>query len=102
MNRRLLSEIMQSVYSRHDGRERCRDLRIGCVCVVLLSVYKIRMNRRVKSLLHLAPAVHAKTGRLKPRREFFKIRFLSPKSLSELRGRKPGMEFRRGFVLLRG
>src|ERR1700675_4194908 len=115
MDRWLLSEIMQSVYSRDDGRECCGDLRIGCVCIVLLPVYKVGVNRRVKGFFHLARGaaeldghgalphvLHAKTVRLKPRRELLKIGLGSAKSRAELRGRQPRVKVRRGFVLLRG
>ena len=89
MNRRFLSKIVQRAYPRDDGRKRCGDLRIGCVCEVCLPVYKIGMNRRVKGLLHLAGgaaklngrpalshAIDPKTVRRKPRRELLKIRLL--------------------------
>src|ERR1700722_6285583 len=93
MNRRLLSEIMQSAYSRDDGRERCGDFGIRCVRIVLLPVYKIGMNGSVKGFFHLARGaaeldghgarshvVHAKTARRKPSRQLFEIAFGSAKS----------------------
>jgi hypothetical protein len=106
---------MESIYSSDHGREGRRDLRIGSVCVVLLPVHYVRVNCGVKRIFYLARgaaeldghpalayAVHAKTVRSEPSREFLNIRWGNAKSFAELIGRKPGVEVRGGFVLLAG
>src|SRR5271167_2860663 len=106
---------MESIYSSNHGRKGCRNLRIGCVCVVFLPVHYVGADGGMKGIFYLAGsaaeldrhralphAVHAKTVGCEPARKLLNIRWRSAKSVAELIGRKPCVEVWRGSVLLPG
>src|SRR5271170_3462269 len=108
-------KVVQRSDSGDDRRERRRDRRIVGVGPVLLVVYDILMNLRVKRRLYLgrgagkldngAPCpnlLHLKTMRPQPLRYHIYILLRGAVHLAKLRGREPMVVFRRGPIQLMG
>ncbi len=108
-------KIMQGAHSGDDRGKRAGNLRVRGVCIVILSVHEVSVNRSMESFRDLcrraaelddhstaADAVYAEPVRHKPSCRLLAVRLGGAEAIGELLGGEPSVVAGRSFVLLIG